>query len=199
MRARPSGSLTSRGLSASASNAVKTAVFDADADGERQHRDEREQLAAPHHTAGIRGVTAQVLERRQAPTGSMLFPDSGHSAKPDQRGATCFLRAHAGAQVVLDVHLQMALELLVKVPIAVGGAKQTAKSADTTHQTPHGESPWRSVPLAEDTGGPGYAVNASSYGNTIAAYTVVLWEYNRCAGGHAIKLTGSGVTRPSNR
>src|SRR6478672_2287382 len=128
----------------------------------------------------------------------MLFPDSANHAKPDQRGATCFPRAHAGAQVVLDVHLQMALELLVEVPIAVGGAKQAAKSPDTTHQTPHDESSWRSVRLGEETGWPGFAVNASSYGKTIAAYTVALWEHNRYAGGRD-QLTGSGVTRPSNR
>ena len=56
------------------------------------------------------------------------FPSSARPAQLNQRVPASLLRSHPGAQVVLDVHLEMALEFFRHLLLATPAAKQAGQT-----------------------------------------------------------------------
>ena len=95
-----------------------------DADAERQCGDARDGEGAVTAEAadGIAGVLDQRFERRQSSAIAMGFGDRGHAAEPGERAPAGLFRRHAGAKVVGDVQIDVALQLVGELLLGVHAA-----------------------------------------------------------------------------
>ena len=119
-----SGSGESR-TSAIASNTVAPTAMATAMANAANHR----QPAILHeHPAAEFQVEHEGLEAGQAAAIAMGFPGAGNTADPDERLAARFVRCHAGADVVVRVQIDVALQLVGEVPLAGAGPNEAGDS-----------------------------------------------------------------------
>src|SRR5262249_41009888 len=103
----------------------------ADAESERENRGERESGAGAKHSRTKADILDQMLNDRKTAAIAVQLLRLLEPAQVDQRVSARLLRCHAGADVVIDVHLQMAVELhphLALVPV------ESERAGETTHE-----------------------------------------------------------------
>ena len=115
---------------------------DANAKAERQDGGHRERWTFPKDAHGKTEVLSQVVEDRYAAAIAVLFFDLLEPAEADERIAPRGLRRHTGAEIVVDVQLQMTLELRLQIAFVPAGP-------DHRSQSPH---PHAHVPHDDDSG-----------------------------------------------
>ena len=101
---------------------------DADRECHRQPADDGQAGILHEHPAAEFQVEHEGLEAGQAAAIAMGFPDAGHTADPGERLAARFVRCHAGADVVVRVQIDVALQLVGEVPLAGAGPNEAGDS-----------------------------------------------------------------------
>ena len=110
---------------------------DPDREGHRQAAHHREARILHEHAASDFQVEHERREAGQAAAIAMGLPDAGDTADPDERLAARFVRCHAGADVVVRVQLDVALQLVGEVPFAGAGPNEAGDSRPPRAQRPH--------------------------------------------------------------
>ena len=112
----------------------------ADADGERDHCDGREGGISRHHAQAIAKVLHEAFAPGQGGAFAISLLRRHNATKLEDRLAAGLLGCHAGAEIVLDVHLEMAFELRLQIGLAVRVAEETEYSNPESAQVLHGVS-----------------------------------------------------------
>ena len=123
-----------------------------DREGHRQAAHNREARILHEHASADLQVENEGLEAGQAAAIAMGFPGAGHTADPDERLAARFVRCHAGADVVVRVQIDVALQLVGEVPLAGTGPNEAGDSRPPRAQRSH-----RSIPFPSLRSPPGSA------------------------------------------
>ena len=99
-------------------------------------------IVRPGYFTSMRPPSLQVehesVEAGQAAAIAMRFPGAGNAADPDERLAARFVRCHAGADVVVRVQIDVALQLVGEVPLAGAGPNEAGDSRPPRAQRSHG-------------------------------------------------------------
>ena len=99
-----------------------------DREGHRHAANDREARILHQHPAADFQVKSEGIEAGQAAAIAMGFPGSGHTADPRQRLAARFVRCHAGADVVVGVQIDVALQLVGELPLAGTGPNEAERA-----------------------------------------------------------------------
>ena len=90
----------------------------ADPETQREHGDEGEGRRPPQHARAVPHVLRDVLQHGDPAALAVLLAHAADAAEPNQRVTARIGRRHPGTDVVVDVHLQMARQLVPQVAIA---------------------------------------------------------------------------------
>ena len=112
----------------------------ADPHRERREHDRGEPRAAPDQPRREAQVLCDGLDHRQAPALAIELPGLFEAAEPGERDPSRFDLAHAGAAVVVDVHLQVRRQLLVELTV-VAAPEQRGQAHEGRTHGPHDCSP----------------------------------------------------------
>ena len=119
------------------------------ADGDRHRHREATNDGQPgilhEHPAAEFQVGHEGLEAGQTAAIAMGFPGAGNAADPDERLAARFVRCHAGADVVVGVQIDVALQLVGEVPLAGAGPNEAGDSRPPRAQRSHVSPPYSSL------------------------------------------------------
>ena len=109
----------------------------ADAQGEHEQDHGREAPAAAHHAQAQAQVLREHVDQGQAAPVAVDLPGLLDAAQLDQRRAARVFARHPRAQVVLHVHLQVALQLLREFALAAVAVEQAQDARPQRSQRPH--------------------------------------------------------------
>ena len=109
-----------------------------DREGHRQAAHNREARILHEHASADLQVEPEGLEAGQAAAIAMGFSGAGNTADPDERLAARLVRSHAGADVVVGVQIDVALQLVGEVPLAGAGPNEAGDSRPPRAQRSHG-------------------------------------------------------------
>src|SRR5205814_6707789 len=108
-----------------------------------QHRGERKSRTAPQPAQSVADILDKGIEHRQPPPFAIRFFRCLDAAQPDQRLPPRFPGAHSGTQIVVDVHLEIALDLLDQFAVVAIPAEQSGEAANENGQMSHTEGSLR--------------------------------------------------------
>ena len=148
-----------------------------DREGHRQAAHNREARILHEHASADLQVENEGLEAGQAAAIAMGFPGAGNTADPDERLAARFVRCHAGADIVVRVQIDVALQLVGEVPLAGTGPNEAGDSRPPRAQRSHGSIP--SLVFARRLPHGVLFELSHTYGLPIRMRRFVLWDCNR--------------------
>ena len=109
----------------------------ADANREREHGDRREPRRAAHQTRAAAQILEGHVEPRQARAIAIAFLRLFDPAEAPEGPPACLVARHPGADVVVDVQLQVAFELVRELALAPVTSEKTeqphARGANLSH------------------------------------------------------------------
>jgi hypothetical protein len=112
----------------------------ADAETERENRDARERRVPAQHARADAQVLHEMVERGESRAVPVVLPDLREAAEPDERLAPRLVRRHSGAQVVVDVHVQVALKLRVELGLVRPRHDRTGEPCQPRPERSHDEA-----------------------------------------------------------
>ena len=122
----------------------------ADPQGQGQHCGERESGTAPQPAHPVPDVLQECVEHGETALFAICLFRGLRPAQPDQRLPPCFRGAHSRAQVVGDMHLEIALDLFRQFALAPVIVEQAGKAADENAQVSHAGPPGYACSLPSD-------------------------------------------------
>jgi len=109
-------------------NDAKDGRIGADAERERYHSYGRESRTLSKRTEAEPDVAPERLQQRNSSAIPIRFLSGLDSAERQERVAPGLLETHATAEILLDMHLQMAFEFSVKLAVASPFVGQSAQA-----------------------------------------------------------------------
>ncbi len=112
----------------------------ADTKGKGKENDDGKAGIFSQHTKGEAQILKERFQKGQSAALAIKFFGLFDASEFDHRLATCFCGAHTGAQIVFDVHLEMAFHFVSEFALSPVFAKETSQTYEQRAQQLHADS-----------------------------------------------------------